>query len=115
MRNKKRHLPGGELGKTPEYLVLTACIQGGGGFIENQELRIPQVGAGQGDFFATRRRRDPLPDRSAVLAFARNRRAAGRLRRPPCSCWRQLVTVPDCRSPRCAPRQRFHARSSHSA
>ena len=35
----------GEFGEALEHLVLGAGVQGGGGLVQNQQLRIPHVGA----------------------------------------------------------------------
>src|SRR5215469_1392096 len=47
MRNQQRHLAQGQLREALEDFVLRAGIERSGRFIENKDLRIPQIGARQ--------------------------------------------------------------------
>ena len=49
MGDEERHFAGGEVGKALEDFVFGAGVQRGGGLIQDEELRVAQIGAGQGD------------------------------------------------------------------
>src|SRR5260370_15411530 len=56
VRNEQGHLPGSQLGKPLKDFILAARVEGRSRLIQDQYLRIPQIGACERDFlpFATR-------------------------------------------------------------
>src|SRR5262245_52402895 len=57
MRNEHRHTSARQVREAEEDLVFGARVQGGSRFVENQQLRIAHIGAGQRQLlpFATRK------------------------------------------------------------
>ena len=106
VRNQQRHLPAGQLGEALEHFVLGPGVERSRRLIENQQLRVAQIGAGQGDLLPLSAGEVERRPRSGARAVDRSRAAGGRSQRRRGSCAprsRSLrsVLVRRCVPPRC--------------